>query len=362
MRQARGYAILVLLVLTILPMATMRGAGSEDDATGALKSIVISPGDPQVKVTESVTFTATGLDEKGKPVDLQHVNWTLADLSYGEITEKNDTAADLNAGTKAGEVKVIADCSKISANVTVKVLPGDAVEMKIAPATATVKVTGGVAFVASAKDEFGNVVPQGSYTWTSASLLIGTFRSQHVARSVFVAGTLIGSTKVTVEAGAAKATATVIVQPGALYSVRIFPNEIDVDSMDTATFQAYSCDIYGNEIPGEKNFTWLISHSFARIVNSTGDKVTVSIGEIGGGSETITATLGENLSARATVRVRPAIWFISTASIAFLTVLITFLVRYKTRTRCPECGAPHWTFAEKCKVCETPMHERIPEK
>lgn len=352
---------MVLLVLTILPMAAMRGAGNEN-ASSALKSIVISPVDPQVKVMETVTFTAFGLDERGKPFDLKHVNWTLADLSYAEITEKNDTAADFKALTKAGEVKVTADSWKISANVTVKILPGEAVEMKIAPATATVKVTGGVAFVASAKDEFGNVVSPEGYTWSSASLLIGTFRTQHVARSVFIAGTLIGSTKVTVETGTAKATATVIVQPGALYSVRIFPNEIDVDSMDTATFHAYSCDIYGNKIPGEKNFTWLISHSFARIVNSTGDTVVVSIGEIGGGSEVITATLGENLSAHATVRVRPAVWFISTAGIAFLTVLITFLVRYKTRTRCPECGAPHWTFAEKCKVCETPMHERLPEK
>jgi len=358
MRELRGYAILALIVLMVFPLATMGGAASGDGTAGTLKTIVISPHDASVKVTGAQTFTATGLDEKGNPVDIMSVNWSVGDASYGEIASINETAAGFKAGTKAGSVKVFASVGKVSGNVSVSIIAGDPVELSVAPAKASVAVTGAIAFSATAKDEFGNVVPGDEYAWNSTQLIYGYFKSKHGARSVFVAGTLAGKTTLSVEAGPLKATATVTIFPGGIYSVRIFPNEIEVDSMDTATFQAQVVDPYGNILPGKFNFTWLVSHSFARIANISGNNVTISVGQIGGGNEVLTASLGENLSAKATVKVRPAIWFMSTIGIAFLTVLITFLVRYKTRTRCPECGAPHWTFAEKCKVCDTPMVER----
>lgn len=361
MRQVRGYIVLGIVVLAFIPVLTIHASADGGQAAGALKSIVISPEDAKVTVTSSLTFTATGFDDKGKQVVLTNVNWSISDTTLGEITKVNETSANFMAGTKAvqlGKLAVEATSGKVMASVNLTILAGEAVKITIAPISTSVRVASSVVFSATALDEFDNVVPGEKYNWNSTSLLYGCFRSSHGGRSAFVAGTLAGRSTVTVGSGPAKAIATVTVLPGQLTSVRIFPSELEVDSTDLTTFYAYPVDEYGNKLPGKFNFTWLLSHSFARITNTSDNNVTLSIGDIGGGTETVTATLGENLSAKASVKVRPALWLTSTLTIVLLTVVLTFLVRYKTRTHCPECGAPHWMFVEKCEVCETPMVRR----
>ena len=352
--------ILVIFIMTVVSSCRAEGI----TLAGGVTKIVISPEDVEVKVTSSVTLIASGFDEKGKPVQGIDVNWTLSDTSLGEITKLNETYAIFTAGTKAvspGKLRVKASCGMVTGEANITILPGDTVKITISPGSASVQVKGTVVFTARGVDEFDNVVPGEMYTWNITSMHYGYFRSQHGAKSVFVAGTIAGSTTVSVESCGVKAIATVYVKPGVLTAVRIFPNEVEVDSMDQVTFYPYPVDEYGNRIPGKFNFTWSFTHSFARIANTSGNNVTLSIGEIGGGEETVTVSLGENLTAKAVVKVRPAIWLISTLIIVLLTVVITFLVRFKTRTFCPECGAPHWRFVEKCQVCGSPMVRRPEE-
>ncbi|MEG4574123.1 WD40 repeat domain-containing protein [Microcoleus sp. N3A4] len=133
-------------------------ANAEVTVTPVLRGLKISPEQVELKPEEAFTFTVTGFDQVGDPLDIMNVIWNST--TGGLITNKGAFKGDY----KKREVTVTAKLGKLSGTAKVILLPV-LKRLEIKPSFVYLKSSEQQTFVVKGLDQFGFSIAPGEVDW-----------------------------------------------------------------------------------------------------------------------------------------------------------------------------------------------------
>jgi hypothetical protein len=230
-------------------------------SAGGLSSITVSPDTITLQVGATHQYTAIGHDAHGHVVPIPGRVWSAAE-SAGTIDTSGMFAANLVAGTTVAGVT--ATSGSISGTAKVIVSPGELYAISVSPDT--VSLNGGATqqFTAVGKDSYGNVVAI-EPTWQATA---SSVTSSGVFTAPYTPGTYDGVVRAVV--GGIHGSATVIVNPGPLYSILISPENPIVIVGTTLQFTATGHDAGGYIVPIVPVWSIAPASAAAGTISSTG--------------------------------------------------------------------------------------------
>jgi len=269
---------------------------------GSLAKVNVIPEKAELNIGQSQTFTSDAFDAYGNPIPEASYNW------------KSDAAGIISgtgaftAGNKAGIFKqgVIAtgaaDSKSIdgSASVTIKPEPLDSAVLETLQITASESKQ----LIAIAKDKYGNQIDSLQATWTVSNTKAGTITADGLFTASRRAVRYDAAITVTVKQGdkTSEAKGNVVIVPGEMTQVGMYPDKIDLGMEMTQQFVAIGADKYGNKITGV-TFSWS-ALSAAGIINQSGLFTAGDIPANYTGAVTVTAkTANTELTKQATVNI-----------------------------------------------------------
>jgi len=211
--------------------------------TGPIHTVTIEPTSADLRAGEQQGFTAEGFDSQGNPLDLEPA-WSAS----GGIGSVNK-AGNFKAVTEgAGFVTVrMEDATAVA---RVKVSPGPVDRVAITPENLVINAGSEAEFSAVAYDAFDNVAPA-EISWSlDAEDGIGALTDEAIFQA---RGT--GQGTVVATADEVEGRSKVVVEPGELAEIVLSPEEITLQSGETADVKATGRDAYGNEREIEPNYS-----------------------------------------------------------------------------------------------------------
>jgi hypothetical protein len=208
---------------------------------GPAATIAVTPTPVTLASATNQQFTAVVKDASGNTLSVTP-NWSVA-AGGGTITG----AGLFTSGTVAGTYTNTATASvgSIQGSATVIVTTGALVTITVTPNPVTLAVGATQTFTATGKDANGNTVAI-TPAW---SVLAGggTINSSGLFTAGAVAGTFTST--VTATSGSVVGHATVVVFAGALATITVTPNPVNVGTSASQQFTAVGRDASGNIIP-----------------------------------------------------------------------------------------------------------------
>lgn len=260
---------------------------------GPIASLELTPNPATVGPSGRVTFTATARDASGYPVP-SSPTWELIS-GGGTLDSSGVFTAGTVAGTYTNTVRAVADGA--SATATVILQPGPIERIELSPSPATLAPGGSVRFSARVLDAHGNVRTD-PVSWRLTSSSAGTLNAQ---TGDFTASTQAGSypNAILAEVDGRSASASVVIQPGALARLLLSPTTASLQVREAVTFTVQGLDEHGNEV--SLTPTWEVLGGGGTI--DARGTFTAST-QVGTYSDTIRVSAG-GMSASASVVVRP---------------------------------------------------------
>ncbi|WP_373534436.1 WD40 repeat domain-containing protein [Microcoleus sp.] len=133
-------------------------ANAEVTITPVLRGLKISPEQVEIQPEEAFTFTVTGFDQVGDPLDIMNVIWTTT--NGGSITDKGA----FKGNYKKREVTVTAKLGKLSDTAKVILLPVLR-RLEVQPGFVYLQSSEHQTFVAKGFDQFGSPIAPGEVYW-----------------------------------------------------------------------------------------------------------------------------------------------------------------------------------------------------
>ncbi|PSB51982.1 hypothetical protein C7B67_08875 [filamentous cyanobacterium Phorm 6] len=133
-------------------------ANAEVTVTSVLRGLKISPEQVEIKPEEAFTFTVTGLDQVGDPLEITNVRWITT--TGGLITDKGAFKGDY----KKRKVTVNAKLGKFSDTAKIILLPVLR-RLELKPGFVYLKSSEHQTFVAKGFDQFGCPIAPGEVYW-----------------------------------------------------------------------------------------------------------------------------------------------------------------------------------------------------
>ncbi len=206
----------------------------------ALTDIKISADKTEISVGESVNLTARGVNDKGEPVDISP-SWSSA--GKGTFSAPSGESVVFKPAS-TGQYVISAQQNDVSSDITINVLPLNAVKFLITPdsvdsvagATQTFTVKG-----VDADDNEVDVRPN----WFSS----GTGKvSPAAGKTITFQATSAGQYTLSAEQDGLRATANINVSAAGLAIIRIEPANARVVMSKTLILRSIGADIYGNQV------------------------------------------------------------------------------------------------------------------
>jgi hypothetical protein len=231
-------------------------------SAGALASIAVAPDTITLQVGGTHQYAAIGHDAHGHVVAIPARVWSAA-TAAGTI----DTSGLFTAGTTAGTTvaAVTATSGSISGTAQVIVSPGALATITVAPDTAALDQGATQQFTAVGTDAHGNVVAI-TPTWDAG--VGGSITSTGLYTASNIPGTYPGAVTATV--ALVVGSATVIVNPGPLYSIEISPFNPLLAPGSTQQFTAIGHDADGYIVPITPVWSIAAASSGAGTISPTG--------------------------------------------------------------------------------------------
>ncbi|MBT8508659.1 hypothetical protein AZH53_09605 [Methanomicrobiaceae archaeon CYW5] len=255
-----------------------------------LTEIIVSPATASVSLGDTSTFTATAYDQYGDTMTGVDIIWSSSNETVGTITP-----AGLFTALAVGETTLAASASGISgtAAVTVPLPPPELASILLMPETATVEIGSTQSFTATGYDQYGDLLPDVVFAWSSSNETVGT-----VGADGLFSAAVPGTTVVTASSGSISATAAVTVPlpPPELTTIEVTPSTATVEIGSTQQFSATAYDQYG-DVMDDITIGWSSSDEGVGTITSAGLFSAASAGEA-----TITASSG-SISGTAVVTV-----------------------------------------------------------
>jgi len=256
-----------------------------------LTEITVTPTTATLAIGETEQFTATALDQFGSAMTGVEIAWTSSDEAIGTI-DANGTFTALAAGT--ADVTATAGNVTGSATVTVEA-PAEPVldSIQITPTGATIVIGDTQRFMATARDQDGNVMSGVAVNWTSSDETVGAIDADGIFSALAE-----GTATVTATVENITATANVTVNNGepALASIVVVPSAITLGSGETQQFTATAFDQFGAEMTGVE-IAWTSSDEAVGTIDADG-----LFSALADGTATVTAT-AESVNGTAEVTV-----------------------------------------------------------
>jgi len=242
------------------PPALMKGYLYVTDNSGGLtrfkfagagdpSNLALTPNSNSVVIGGSKTLSASVQDRYGNTLSNQTFNWSVESGSgtIFKVGERGEQAMFV-AGLISGSSTITVSIGSHNASISIDILPGAPHDLTITPDEAAIGVGDSLAFSATVRDLFGNMISDSHISWSST---IGTIGSN----AVFFAGTTAGAGFVRATYAALTAEVAITVLPGALFNISLSPSELRLEPQATAVIAAAAYDGYGNELP-ESVFLW----------------------------------------------------------------------------------------------------------
>lgn len=280
----RALAIVGAVGLTIFGGTSCGGAA---DPTGApVASVQLSDTALTLRVGDDAALTARVLDVGGQELVGRRIFWSSRDPSIVEVTQ-----AGVVRAVATGSTQIAANIEGHSMPARVTVLARPVASLQLDPPTAQIVVTTRRRLTARALNDQGAPVTA-AITWTSLNPTIVTVNG---AGEVHGVSPGIGTVQAT--ADGQTATATIVVIPVPVASVRVTPGTDTLTVGTTRQFTATPLDSTGTPVAG-RDAAWTSRDPGVAAVSSSGQVTAVSPG-----TATVVAT-AEGRAATATVVVR----------------------------------------------------------
>jgi len=312
-------------VATATLSSTVAGLATVTATVGSLNAtalVTFTPGPPTnlslaaapstLPVGNLSALTATVTDQFGNPVVdgvVASFTTSLGALSNNSATTVNGVATATLSSTLPGTAVVTATVGGLSATALVTFTPGAPANLALIAAPSALQVGNLSALTATATDQFGNPVADGTPVSFSTNLGVATPTVAATVNGVATAtlsSTVAGLATVTATVGSLNATALVTFTPGppANLSLAAAPSTLPVDDLSTLT--AAATDQFGNPVADGVvvSFTTSFGTLSSNSATTVNGAATATLSSTLPGTAVVTATVG-GLSATALVTFTP---------------------------------------------------------
>ncbi|MBN1677094.1 MAG: hypothetical protein JW880_01005, partial [Candidatus Thermoplasmatota archaeon] len=213
-----------------------------DISPGPLDHIEVSPSEASVVAGTEASFQAAGYDVFGNEIQGLAFVWG-ASPALGTISQ----VGVLTVAEATCTGTVMASVASASAEVEVEVVPGAIAAISANPASFSIQAGSSAMVIATAVDEFGNLI-------SSALISVGSERGalavvrEGSAYIWYVAPTAAGTDNITLSSGVVSRTVQVTVVPGALDRLVVSPANLSLKTDEEAVVSVRGVDIFGNPV------------------------------------------------------------------------------------------------------------------
>jgi parallel beta-helix repeat protein len=266
---------------------------------GAPFTLTLTAVPATLPVGNSSTLTATATDQFGNPVaDGTTISFTT---SLGNVSPVTATTvggvvtATLNS-TVAGVAAVTATIGSLSATAQVTFTPGAPFTLTLTAVPATLPVGNSSTLTATATDQYGNPVADGttiSFTTSLGALSSSTANTSGGDASVTLSSTVASVATVTATVNSLSATAQVTFTPGAPFTLTLTAVPATLPVGNSSTLTATATDQFGNPVADGTTISFTTSLGGVSPVTATtvGGVVTATLNSTVAGVATVTATV-----------------------------------------------------------------------
>jgi uncharacterized protein YjdB len=255
--------------------------------TAVLESIAITPATPSIALGTTQQFTATGTYSDGSTQNLTSTATWSSDTPSTATINSTGLAQSVAAGT----ANISAASGAVSSSTVLTVTSATLVSIAINPQTATVALGTTQQFTATGTFTDGttqDLTQTGQ--WSSTVATVATI--SNTAGTAGLATTLsAGTTTIGVSSGSISATATLVVNPAALVSIAITPQNPSIALGTTQQFTATGTFTDGSTQDLTSTVTWSSSSSAVAIISNAMGSYGLATSS-GQGTATITAVSG----------------------------------------------------------------------
>jgi adhesin/invasin len=308
-RSARTVAGVATVTATVNSLST---TAQVTFTPGAPFTLTLTAVPSTLPAGHSSTLTATATDQFGNPVaNGTPISFTtsLGTLSSGTAATNGGSASVTLSSTIAGVATVTATVNSLSATAQVTFTPGAPFTLTLTAVPSTLPVGSSSALTATATDQYGNAVADGtvvSFTTSLGSVSPVTATTVGGVATATLSSTISGVATVTATVGSLSATAQVTFTPGAPFTLTLtaVPSTLPVGNSSTLT--ATVTDQYGNAVADGTvvSFTTSLGNVSPVTATTVNGVATATLSSTVAGVATVTATVG-SLSATVQVTFTP---------------------------------------------------------
>jgi uncharacterized protein YjdB len=307
LRRASAGALVALLASNVAAILTLTSCGGSVGGDAGpttpstpipiLTTVLVALSGGSVQVGQTVTASASGIDQNGAAISPGAVTWSSGSPAVATVS-----ISGVVTGVAVGSAQITAtSASGKQGHATVAVSPAVVVSVDVAPSTANLTVGQTQALTATPRDAAGNPIPGKTVNWTSSdvSALSGTVLGNAATVTALAAATV----KVTASVDGVSGVSTVtIAPPGAaiVKSVTLSASSLTLDINQAATITASVRDASGAVIVG-KVVQWQTSDASVAGGVVSGNSATIQGFAVG--SALVTAT-SDGIAAQLPVTVR----------------------------------------------------------
>ncbi|MCK4757650.1 MAG: Ig-like domain-containing protein, partial [Thermoplasmata archaeon] len=220
---------------------SVSGLANVQVLVGVIDYITIIPTPVTITVGDTLQLTARAFDQHGNEISDVPFTWGT---DVGSVSAIGFFTAQITPGVGT----VTASNGTITGNAPVQVVAGPVHHIDLVPNVLTLTVGDTQQFVATAYDEFNNIIPGMDFTWTTD---VGTIDNT----GFFTAQFTPGFGEVQAVNGSVTGTADVTVGIGGMDYIVVTPDPVTITVGDTLQFTAAAYDAFDNPILGV-DFDW----------------------------------------------------------------------------------------------------------
>jgi len=232
---------------------------SSDTLKAPLERIIVTPELSNVKIKESVLFSAAGYDSDGKKIGI-NPKWSVDPPEMGTITY----GGRFTAGTKAGTCTVRACVGDICGEARIEVIePQILAKIEVRPERKEMFIGESVVFEATGYDQNGKQIPNITFVWNTNNASVGSIDSN----GLFLANGP-GSCSVIVQSSGVRGVATVVVED--IEKIELEPDKINIKKGQAYQIKVYVVTLSGRRAELNKELKWSLDPEGQGSITKTG--------------------------------------------------------------------------------------------
>ena len=257
------------VVAAFLGFLAACGGGGGGEPVRTVTTVSVSSPTLTPKQGDTVQLTAVARDQFGEVVPGTTATWSSSTPAVATVS-----ATGLLQAQAGGSVTVTATIAGVPGTLTLTITPRVTTTVTVSSPTASPTVGETVQLTVVARDQFGDVIPGKSATWSTSDARVGTVSTSGLLQAVAP-----GTVAVTATIDAVPGSLTLTVVPGTVTSVTVSAPTLTPKEGDTVQLTAVAYDQFGNIVPGV-TATWSVSDATLGAVSATGLLQTYATGTV----------------------------------------------------------------------------------